>query len=89
VSNQSSNNISVYSIDSASGATTQLTSSPFTAGTAPSFVTVDPAGKFLYACNQTGKNISKFEINQDTGGIPTSTVATTIDSSPAQLVFAK
>jgi 6-phosphogluconolactonase (cycloisomerase 2 family) len=79
----------VYKIDSTTGATTPLTASPFTAGTGPSFLTIDPAGKFLYVCNQTGKTVSKFEINQDTGGIPTSTVATTLQLTPAALVFAK
>jgi 6-phosphogluconolactonase (cycloisomerase 2 family) len=53
------------------------------------FVTTDPAGKFLYVCNQSAKNISQYAINTDGGGIPTSTVTTTTNLSPAQLVFAK
>jgi 6-phosphogluconolactonase (cycloisomerase 2 family) len=69
--------------------TTQLEKSPFTAGTGPVFLTTDPAGNFLYVCNQTAKTVSQFAINQDTGGIPASTTSTTTQVAPAQLVFAK
>ena len=62
------NTISAYTIDSTTGVTTQLLKSPFTSGTEPVFVTTDPAGKFLYVCNQTAKNISQFAINPDSGG---------------------
>jgi len=52
-------------------------------------VTTDPAGKFLYVCNQTAKTVTQFAINQDGGGIPASTTTTTTNLAPAELVFAK
>jgi 6-phosphogluconolactonase len=88
VTNISSNNVSAYTIDASTGATTALTS-PFAAGTRPVSATLDPAGAFLYVCNQNSKNITKFQINQDTGGLPSSVVATTLQLAPASLVFAK
>ena len=89
VTNVGSNNVSAYSIDSSTGATTGLDKSPFAAGTRPVFATLDPAGKFLYVCNQSSKNITKFQINPDTGGLPSNTISTTLDVAPASLVFAK
>ena len=44
--------------------------------------TIDPAGAFLYVCNQYSKNITKFAINQDTGGLPSSTIAATTNLAP-------
>jgi len=89
VANLASNNISAYTIDSTTGVATQLTKSPFAAGTEPVFVTSDPAGKFLYVCNQSAKNIFQFAISADNGGIPSSTISTTTNLAPAELVFAK
>jgi YVTN family beta-propeller protein len=87
VSNLGDNTISVFSIDKTTGVTTQLTKSPFTAGTEPLFTTTDPAGKFLYVCNETPKNVFQYVINPDTGGIPASTVSTSINLAPGQLIF--
>ena len=72
----------------AAGATTAL-ASPFAAGTRPVSATVDPAGAFLYVCNQSSKNITKFQINQETGGLPSNTIAATTNLAPQALVFAK
>jgi 6-phosphogluconolactonase len=88
VTNISSNNVSAYTIDATTGATTALTS-PFPAGTRPVSATVDSAGAFLYVCNQSTKNITKFQINQATGGLPSSSITTTTNLAPAVLVFAK
>jgi len=49
-------NISGFNIDSATGALTPITGSPFTstvgAGTGPSALTVDPSGRFVYAVTE-------------------------------------
>ena len=88
MTNISSNNVSAYTIDASTGATTAL-ASPFAAGTRPVSATVDPAGAFLYVCNQSSKNITKFQINQETGGLPSNTIAATTNLAPAAVVFAK
>ena len=88
VTNISSNNVWVYTIDTSTGATTEV-ASPFAAGTRPVSATVDPAGAFLYVCSQSSKNITKFPINQSTGGLPSSTITTTSKLAPSAIVFAK
>ena len=89
MTNISSNNVSAYAIDTSTGVDHRSRQSPFAAGTRPVAATVDPAGKFLYVCNQSSKNITKFVINADTGGLPSSTIVTTLDLAPTALVFAK
>ena len=44
VANYTSNNVSVYSIDAASGALTRVAGSPFPAGANPRAITADPSG---------------------------------------------
>jgi 6-phosphogluconolactonase len=48
VANALSNNISVFSIDSSSGALTQIVGSPFPIGLTPLSMQVTPSGSFLY-----------------------------------------
>jgi 6-phosphogluconolactonase len=48
VANDLSASISVYSIDSSTGALSEVAGSPFTLAYAPISITVDTAGKFLY-----------------------------------------
>ena len=66
-----------------------MTKSPFAATTKGTFATVDPAGKFLYVCSESSKNISKFQIDQDTGGLPSNTVSATTNLAPAAIAFTK
>jgi len=56
-----------YSVDSASGALTQVPGSPFGAGSEPYFVSVDPSGRFVYSANFFSSNISGFTIDSSTG----------------------
>jgi len=44
-----------------------IAGSPFTGGTAPNCVRVDPSGKFLYAVNEASNNVSAFSISSSTG----------------------
>ncbi len=89
VTNIGSNNISAYYPLMPPRARPPLVTSPFAAGTGPVSATVDPAGAFLYVCNQTSKNITKFQINQDTGGLPSNTITATTNLAPQAIVFAK
>ena len=54
VANQTTNNISAYSIDASTGALTQVAGSPFATSN-----TVDPSGKFAYVANQGSGNVSR------------------------------
>jgi hypothetical protein len=72
VANTGSNNISAYTIDSSTGALTEISGSsesPFSAGTNPSSVTIVqlPGGEFAaYAANYNSANISVYTIDQIT-----------------------
>jgi 6-phosphogluconolactonase (cycloisomerase 2 family) len=59
--------LSVFSLDSATGALTPATGSPFPTGVDPGSVTVDPSGKFVYTANTADSTISAFSLNSTTG----------------------
>jgi len=73
VANQSSNNVSGYEIKPSNGALTPLKDSPFKAGSQPSGLGVDPAGKFAYVSNQNYPNytgtVSGYSIDATTGAL--------------------
>jgi DNA-binding beta-propeller fold protein YncE len=69
-------NVSVYTIDRATGALAPVDGSPFPAGTDPRSVTVDPTGRFAYVANSTSLDVSAYTIDGDTGGL------TPVDGSP-------
>jgi 6-phosphogluconolactonase (cycloisomerase 2 family) len=66
VANGNSNNVSAYTIDSTTGALSQLSNSPFAAGGGPTSVAVDPSGKFAYVANGHG-GVSAYTIDSTTG----------------------
>ena len=63
----SSNNVTGFSIDGETGRLTPLPGSPFTAGTSPSAIAIDPSGKFAYVADIGGNTVSAFKINQQSG----------------------
>ena len=68
VANQSENDISLFTIDSAIGSLHEVL--PRTAtGLTPVSLTMDSAGNFLYALNQVSGNISVYSINSGTGAL--------------------
>ncbi len=70
VSNRTSNNISVYSVNQTTGGFTPVAGSPFAAGTEPISVAFSPviAGNlFAAAVNITSDNVSVYSVNQTTG----------------------
>jgi 6-phosphogluconolactonase len=73
VANQSTNNVSGYKINPLNGALTNLSGSPFSAGSQPSGLAVDPAGKFAYVSNQNYPNYSGtvygYSINAASGAL--------------------
>src|SRR5258706_7872210 len=79
IANNSSNNVSGYTIDATTGALTAIPGSPgspFAAGTHPFSVAVDPTGKFAYVANDGSNNVSGYTIDAATGAL------TTIPGSP-------
>src|SRR5437660_1243041 len=69
VANQASNNVSAYTINTATGALTPVAGSPFAAGPTPVSVTVDPTGKFAYTANHSSNDVSAYTINAATGAL--------------------
>ncbi|MCU7845625.1 MAG: lactonase family protein [Candidatus Thiodiazotropha sp. (ex Monitilora ramsayi)] len=60
-------NISAYSIDSTTGALTEIPGSPFPAGSAPFSITVDPLGQFVYVANQSSQSVTRYIIDPISG----------------------
>ena len=69
VANSVSNNVSAYSIDTATGALTAIAGSPFAAGITSISVTVAPSGKFAYVANMNTLNVSGYAINAVNGAL--------------------
>jgi 6-phosphogluconolactonase len=73
VASNYSYDVSAYTIDGTTGGLTVVSGSPFSAGTQPVAVTVDPTGKFVYVVNYDNVpalgNISAYIINGATGAL--------------------
>ena len=89
VANQGSSNVSVFSIAATTGILTQITGSPFTAGSAPSFLVLDPNNLFLYVGSQTARTITAFSINTTTGAIASTSQSAAAAASPSSMSVAK
>jgi 6-phosphogluconolactonase (cycloisomerase 2 family)/alpha-tubulin suppressor-like RCC1 family protein/fibronectin type 3 domain-containing protein len=75
VVNSSSNTVSVFSVDQASGALTA--SSTAATESYPISIAVDPFGRFAYVANYSSNTVSMYSINQASGALtPLGTVAT-------------
>jgi YVTN family beta-propeller protein len=62
-----SSSVSMYTIDSTTGALTSI--GIITAGSVPDFVAVDPAGKFAYVTNYGSNEVSLYIIDATTGAL--------------------
>jgi DNA-binding beta-propeller fold protein YncE len=76
VANESSNSLSVYSINTTTGALSAIdadgatgTQASIATGTRPYAVTIDPTGYFAYVANYDSGNISAYSINQTSGAL--------------------
>jgi 6-phosphogluconolactonase (cycloisomerase 2 family) len=63
-----------------------FTGEEWTRGDYPRSFNCDPAGRFLYCCNQRGDNIAVFRVNRKTGGL-TFTGHYTPVGNPSSIVF--
>ena len=50
-----------------SGALSEISGSPYTAGTGPTGVIVDPTGSYVYVANKGSNNISAYTLNASSG----------------------
>jgi 6-phosphogluconolactonase (cycloisomerase 2 family) len=97
VTNQASNTVSVYNICSKVGlgnctindwSLVPVTGSPFSAGTSPGPLVVDPFGKFLYVLDTGQSAISLYRIAQSTGALtPLSPATVGVGSSPVSIAI--
>ena len=86
VTNSSSNDVSMYTINATTGALTSI--GTIAAGTDPVSVAVDPSGKFAYVANSSSNDVSMYTINATTGALtPIGTIAagavSYLDSRPS------
>ena len=58
-----------YTINSTTGALTQITGSPFAAGKSPIGLSVEPQGLFAFSANTGEGSISMLSMNQETGAL--------------------
>jgi probable HAF family extracellular repeat protein len=63
------NDVAGFRIDWRTGALSPLSGSPFTAGSGPTAVAVDPLGQFVYVANLGSNNVSGFRIVPETGNL--------------------
>ncbi|MBI3478157.1 MAG: beta-propeller fold lactonase family protein [Acidobacteria bacterium] len=67
---KSANGILAWSVDTATGALSPLTESPFAPGTSPVGIAINPSGKFLYSANPlSGGGIFGFTIDSASGAL--------------------
>jgi 6-phosphogluconolactonase (cycloisomerase 2 family) len=69
VANATDDNVSVYSVNTSTGALTQVSGSPFAAGTSPQSVSFSPSGGLLAIPNASSGNVSVFSVNTSTGAL--------------------
>ena len=63
VVNQATNSVSVFSLNSGTGALTEVSGSPFATGNLPNPVAIDPSGKFVFVGNTGAGSLSAYTID--------------------------
>ena len=68
VANGATYTVSAFSYDS-TGNLTELAQSPYSSGSEPKGIAIDPAGQFLYVTNYADFSVSSFSINSQSGAL--------------------
>jgi 6-phosphogluconolactonase (cycloisomerase 2 family) len=68
-SNSTGASVSVFSVNSATGAMTQVPGSPFATGLSPLGIAFSPSGGLLATANFNSNNVSVFSVNPSTGAL--------------------
>jgi 6-phosphogluconolactonase (cycloisomerase 2 family) len=63
--NINGNTVSVFRVDTASGALTELQSPPVPTGALPNYIAIHPNGLFLFTADQGPGALSRFAVNAD------------------------
>jgi len=61
--------IHVFSVNSSTGAITEVPGSPFNAGLIPNQLVVDPTGRFVYVTNDQSEDITALSVDASTGAL--------------------
>jgi 6-phosphogluconolactonase (cycloisomerase 2 family) len=69
ITNSASDSISVFAINSTSGALTAISGSPFATGSSPWSVAITSSGNFAYVANRGANTISGYGIDPNTGAL--------------------
>jgi 6-phosphogluconolactonase (cycloisomerase 2 family) len=85
VTNLTSNNISVFTLDS-NGLPLEVIGSPFATGRGPGFVLVDPSSLFVYVGNQRENSIWSYEVVAFTGELLSVGTVGTLTSSTTMVL---
>jgi len=86
VVNQASNSVSVFSLNSGTGALTEVSGSPFATGNLPNPVAIDPSGKFVFVGNTGAGSLSAYTIDS-AGGLTLTgaTIQLAANSQPSSI----
>lgn len=84
--NLGSANVSAFTFNIASGATTAIAGQPFGAGTSPISIAVDPSANFALVANFGGTTLSTYTINQSNGALMPGS-AVTVGTKPRAVVY--
>jgi 6-phosphogluconolactonase len=79
--------VSVYAISTATGALSAVAGSPFTAGTDPSFVSVDPTDRFVYVVNEGSANVSEFTLDSTGALTPLAGSPVPVGNNPSDMAI--
>lgn len=63
------NAIGAFRVNNHTGNLERVVGSPFNAGLSPASLVAHPSGKFVYAANQAGDDISVFKVDSETGAL--------------------
>jgi 6-phosphogluconolactonase (cycloisomerase 2 family) len=69
VTHSGSNVIAAYAINQTTGALSEISGSPFAAGTTPQKLTLDPTGRFAYVTNAGSNNVYAYTVDATTGAL--------------------
>jgi YVTN family beta-propeller protein len=87
IANYATTGVSQYTINSSSGALTNITTTTPTAGTNPAFIMFDPGGKFVYVANLGSKSITELKFNSKDGSLSSSGNSILVGNVPRALAF--
>ena len=88
VTNQMSNTVSAYVIDSTSGLLTPAAGSPFSSiGTTPVALQVDPNGTYLYVADNSSNTLSSYSIDSVSGALTPLNFSVVTGTSPVAIAM--